>query len=68
MCPGCSLCLLVKQEQNMVGLEQKMAIILGQNGFTIIKAVFEVQDFYAIVKYYLVYEFEESKVMLAYVQ
>ncbi|CAG8720424.1 3665_t:CDS:2, partial [Cetraspora pellucida] len=30
--------------------------------------VFEVQDFYAIVEYYLVYEFEESKVMLAYIQ
>jgi len=31
-------------------------------------SVFEVQDFYAIVEYYLVYEFEESKVMLAYIQ
>ena len=30
--------------------------------------VFEVQDFYAIVEYYLTYEFEGSKVMLAYVQ
>ncbi|CAG8571192.1 9608_t:CDS:2 [Dentiscutata erythropus] len=30
--------------------------------------VFKVQDFYAIVEYYLVYEFEESKVMLAYIQ
>ncbi|CAG8682000.1 13315_t:CDS:1 [Dentiscutata erythropus] len=31
-------------------------------------SVFEVQDFYAIVEYYLTYEFEESKAMLAYIQ
>ncbi|CAG8725455.1 2470_t:CDS:1, partial [Scutellospora calospora] len=31
-------------------------------------SVFEVQDFYAIVEYYLTYEFEGSKAMLAYIQ
>ncbi|CAG8843886.1 43581_t:CDS:2, partial [Gigaspora margarita] len=30
--------------------------------------MFKIQDFYAIVEYYLLYEFEESKVMLAYIQ
>lgn len=31
-------------------------------------SIFEIQDFYAIVEYYLTYEFEGFKVMLAYIQ
>ena len=31
-------------------------------------SVFEVQSFYGIIEYYLIYEFEESKVILAYIQ
>ncbi|CAG8570794.1 871_t:CDS:2 [Cetraspora pellucida] len=31
-------------------------------------SVFKIQDFYAVVEYYLLYEFEESKAMLAYIQ
>ncbi|CAG8835636.1 20388_t:CDS:10, partial [Gigaspora margarita] len=73
--------LLAKQEQNMGDSELKMVIILGQSGFVGTKievdiyanypkrpSVFKIQDFYAIVEYYLLYEFEESKVMLAYIQ
>ncbi|CAG8498688.1 17519_t:CDS:2, partial [Cetraspora pellucida] len=31
-------------------------------------SVFKIQDFYAVVEYYLLYEFEKSKAMLAYIQ
>ncbi len=31
-------------------------------------SVFEVQSFYDIIEYYLTYEFEEFKVILAYIQ
>ncbi|CAG8472853.1 7004_t:CDS:2 [Scutellospora calospora] len=66
------------QEQNMGSLGLWIVIILGQimvkievdiyANYPKRPSVFKIQNFYAIVEYYLLYEFEGSKAMLAYIQ